>query len=71
MSEILSWVKFRGKKKGGDILTEHKHKLYKVDKGFKIWSLHSSKYLRTYHVYIELFNTRPLLVLNNLKVGFP
>ena len=31
----------------------------------------SSKYLQAYRVYIELFNTRPLLVLNNLKVGFP
>ena len=55
-SEILSWVKFR-EKKGGGILTEHKHKPYKVDKVFKIWSLHSSKYLQAYHVYIELFNT--------------
>lgn len=53
VTEILSQVKFKKKKKiHGDILTEHK--LYKVDKVFKIQSIHSNKYLQAYHLCISL-----------------
>lgn len=52
MTEILSQVKLK-KKIHGDILTEHKHKLYKVDKVFKIQSIHSNKYLQAYHSCIS------------------